>query len=95
MSTAKKRHSRRLDSAVVPPILAPTASAVTPDSATISPFIEPEQRHAMICEAAYYRSERRGFCPGRELDDWLTAEREIDQALTSGCVSPVDRGSFG
>ena len=38
----------------------------------------------MICEAAYFLSERRGFCPGHELDDWLAAEAEFDRALTSG-----------
>jgi hypothetical protein len=31
----------------------------------------------MISEAAYYRAQRRGFAPGRELDDWLAAEAEI------------------
>ena len=37
-----------------------------------------ESREARIAEAAYWRSERRGFEPGHELDDWLNAEREID-----------------
>jgi len=26
---------------------------------------------------AYYLAEKRNFAPGRELDDWLQAEREI------------------
>jgi hypothetical protein len=43
--------------------------------------LTPEQRHAMIAEAAYYRAERRGFAPGAELQDWLAAEAEIDHAL--------------
>jgi hypothetical protein len=34
----------------------------------------------MTAEAAYYRAERRGFAPGRELDDWLAAETEIERA---------------
>lgn len=34
-------------------------------------------RHSQIAEAAYFLSEARGFVPGRELDDWLAAEREI------------------
>lgn len=34
-------------------------------------------RQKMISEAAYYRAQRRGFAPGRELDDWLAAETEI------------------
>jgi hypothetical protein len=44
----------------------------------------------MICEAAYFLSERRGFAPGHELDDWLAAEGEIDRLLV-GSV-PADRG---
>ncbi|MGH8187240.1 MAG: DUF2934 domain-containing protein, partial [Steroidobacteraceae bacterium] len=35
-------------------------------------------REARIAEAAYWRAERRGFIAGRELEDWLEAEREID-----------------
>jgi len=46
-----------------------------------SAFIEPEQRQAMIAEAAYYGAERRGFESGRDLDDWYGAEREIDSML--------------
>lgn len=38
-----------------------------------------ESREARIAEAAYWRAERRGFAPGGELEDWLSAEKEIDQ----------------
>jgi hypothetical protein len=37
-----------------------------------------ESREARIAEAAYWRAERRGFAPGHELDDWLNAERDVD-----------------
>ena len=37
-----------------------------------------DSREARIAEAAYWRAERRGFAPGGELEDWLQAEREID-----------------
>ena len=37
-----------------------------------------ESRAARIAEAAYWRAERRGFTPGQELDDWLAAEKEVD-----------------
>jgi len=37
-----------------------------------------ENREARIAERAYWRAERRGFEPGHELEDWLHAEREID-----------------
>lgn len=35
-------------------------------------------RECMIREAAYFKAQQRGFAPGRELEDWLAAEREID-----------------
>ena len=38
-----------------------------------------ESREARIAEAAYWRAERRGFAAGQELDDWLAAEREVDE----------------
>ena len=40
-----------------------------------------ETREARIAEAAYWRAERRGFVAGQELDDWLAAEREVDEDL--------------
>ena len=33
-----------------------------------------------IREAAYFKAEHRGFAPGHELDDWLEAEDEVDEA---------------
>jgi len=42
-----------------------------------------EERHHLICEAAYYRAERRSFAPGNELEDWLNAEAEIESMLTN------------
>jgi hypothetical protein len=37
-----------------------------------------EARRLLIREAAYCKAEARGFAPGHELDDWLEAEREVD-----------------
>jgi hypothetical protein len=54
----------------------------SPGSATAA-LIEPERRYALIAQAAYFLSERRGFRPGGELDDWLAAETEIDRTLAS------------
>jgi len=45
-----------------------------------------EQRRAMIAQAAYFRAERRGFAPGAELQDWLAAEAEIDEALGTSAL---------
>lgn len=41
-------------------------------------------REQRIAEAAYWRAERRGFAPDHELDDWLEAEREIDERSLRG-----------
>lgn len=36
-------------------------------------------REERIAIAAYWRAVQRQFAPGHELDDWLEAEREVDQ----------------
>jgi len=46
--------------------------------------IPEQQRHVMIAEAAYYMAERRGFESGRELEDWLQAESQIETAIAGG-----------
>jgi Protein of unknown function (DUF2934) len=42
-----------------------------------------EDRRRRIATAAYLRSERRGFLPGAELEDWLEAEKDEDSKRTS------------
>ena len=43
-----------------------------------------EELRRMIAQAAYLRAAQRGFAPGGEIGDWLTAEREIRGALELG-----------
>ncbi len=38
-----------------------------------------DRKHHWLAVAAYYKSEERGFEPGKELDDWLNAEIEYQQ----------------
>jgi hypothetical protein len=40
----------------------------------------------MIRRAAYLRSLNRGFQPGNELEDWLAAEREVDDLAACGAA---------
>ncbi len=40
-----------------------------------------DQRNQWIAVAAYYLAEKRGFTPGYEVDDWLTAEQEYREQL--------------
>ena len=35
-------------------------------------------REQQIARLAYEKAEARGFLPGREMDDWLEAEAEVD-----------------
>jgi Protein of unknown function (DUF2934) len=88
MATLSTRQNRRRDARpIAPPRSNDVEVATRPNAAATVTFIEPERRHALICEAAYFRAEQRGFCPGGELDDWLAAENEIDRALQSGGAS--------
>jgi hypothetical protein len=40
-----------------------------------------DSREAEIARVAYVLAQARGFGPGRELEDWLAAEREVDARL--------------
>jgi len=44
-------------------------------------LVSAEERQRLIAEAAYFRAQQRGFSGGDPLDDWLAAERQINQAL--------------
>jgi Protein of unknown function (DUF2934) len=64
----------------------------TPAVRTKSPHRAPvnaDERRSMIAEAAYLRAERRGFTPGRETEDWLAAEMEVDALLKVGARGPA------
>jgi hypothetical protein len=37
----------------------------------------PSDVSMLIAEAAYFKAEQRGFAPGHELEDWLSAEQEF------------------
>jgi hypothetical protein len=43
-------------------------------------------RAPMIRRAAYLRSLNRGFQPGKELEDWVAAEQEIEELIACGAA---------
>jgi len=47
------------------------------------PSPDKKAREEMIRTAAYLLAERRGFGPGRDLDDWLEAERQVDRTMAN------------
>lgn len=86
MNTMKPARPKRTPAAKSPTIgdaepgvVEAQRSPAPPPAQEASPEAEVE-REQMIAEAAYYRAQRRGFAPGRELDDWLAAEAEISSA---------------
>ncbi len=56
-------------------------AATMPDARCTNPLVEQTWRDKLVREAAYFRSQQRRPCAGKELDDWLAAEREIDELL--------------
>ncbi|ALK07926.1 DUF2934 domain-containing protein [Blastochloris viridis] len=85
--------SRRVEApepAVAEPVVAATVAVDTEAAAVpaaanghdAAAAISPEERAAMVADAAYYRAERRQFAPGFEQEDWFDAEREIEQLLS-------------
>lgn len=46
-----------------------------------------EQRRHYVEVAAYFVAERHGFTPGREYEDWVAAEAEIDRLLAEGLLN--------
>ena len=43
--------------------------------------LDPDLRHRLISEAAYFLYAQRGFSDGYDQDDWLQAETQIDHAI--------------
>lgn len=63
---------------------APAAPAAAGQQKVQAPPVEVpagEARYRWIAHAAYLRAEKRGFAPGREIDDWLAAEAEFVAAF--------------
>jgi hypothetical protein len=41
----------------------------------------PDDRRELIRRTAYFLSERCGFDPSRDIENWLEAERQVDAGL--------------
>jgi len=59
-----------------------TPASKSRKTATVTPTVSADQRHAMIAERAYLRAELRGFQGGDPLEDWLEGEKEVDALLS-------------
>jgi hypothetical protein len=63
------------------------------DGNSILTGVSDEERRQLIAKAAYYRAEQRSFEPGHELEDWLTAEAEIEMKLTDFVTDNLSKNS--
>ena len=64
-------------------------SSATSKPFDMAPYLHPARRgwrEPMIRRAAYLRSLNRGFQPGKELEDWLVAEREVEELIACGAA---------
>jgi len=43
-----------------------------------------EDLYKLIQETAYFKAKARGFEPGREVHDWIEAEREVRERMRAG-----------
>jgi hypothetical protein len=58
-----------------------TQSRTSTRGAAVSTAVSEEERRRLIAEVAYMRAQARGFKGGDPMDDWLSAEREINKLL--------------
>lgn len=81
-----RQRSRTSRSSSLPPVAEVGDGSIPETVADVTLLSEPvalPSRETRIAIAAYQLAERRGFAPGFELDDWLTAEREVDAAMAT------------
>ena len=57
------------------------AEAEEPEAEVQTALPSANEREQLIAVAAYYRAQGRNFEPGRELEDWLEAEAEVDATM--------------
>lgn len=66
---------------------APAKAKASAAPVAARPAVTIEQRQHYIQVAAFYVAQRRGFAPGNPMDDWATAEVEVDELILSGHFS--------
>lgn len=83
-TTTTKSPAKAVAKATAPKVAPEKKVATTAKTKKVQRQISNEERINLIQVAAFYIAERRGFSPGNEQQDWINAEREIDEMITSG-----------
>jgi hypothetical protein len=79
----KKTGAKKKKTAATKKAAKKTAAGTKSKSSKITKTVEitAEERWRMIAVAAYHKAEKQDFASGQEMDNWLEAEREVDQLL--------------
>jgi len=93
MATAagRKRESRRAGSTK---IKEPASNFAQGSSPRVFDDVSGQLLQERIAKRAYELYEQRGREPGHELDDWLTAEREVRKVAQEGHANRVDEAEL-
>jgi Protein of unknown function (DUF2934) len=92
---SQQRLRKRLVLPVRPELAAESKSDLPATSTTAVTELHVAASQVDVALAAYFIAEKRGFEPGRELDDWLAAEAEITKSAEPSAVEsmqPVGAG---
>lgn len=85
MSVAKTPQTRTGPApAATAPGAAPAAKVAAPAAPPAAPAVDGEKLRAMTERIAYEMYEQRGCAHGRDLDDWLEAEKAARARLLAG-----------
>ncbi len=60
-----------------------TKKRAAPRKSAAKSEVSARERYEMIATMAFYRTEKRSFAPGYEMDDWYECEQIIDRMLKS------------
>jgi hypothetical protein len=83
ISTRKRGHKPPIPGTAASGGVSPTARLDGDARGSGRTQIDPPGRRLLIAQAAYFRAEKRGFAPGRELQDWFEAKAEIERLVDS------------
>jgi len=62
---------------------APAPAAKAPAAPATKGSIDARERYQLVAREAYYLAEKRGFAAGREMEDWIAAEKTVAARLAA------------
>ncbi|MBI5040006.1 MAG: DUF2934 domain-containing protein [Gammaproteobacteria bacterium] len=72
----------------------PKSASRSEGGSPVASGMNTEQRWEMIAEAAYFMAEHRGFNGGDPVQDWLTAESEIDALYSTRPATAEEASAY-